>query len=278
MLEKARYYWNDGRWMELWEPMAANLLLSLLIFVIGLWLASRFVKLMDKLMELRGVDRALSSFLCMILGMVLKFAVLLIALEQMGVDTTSLLALFGAASLAVGLALKDSLANFASGIMLIVMQPFKAGDFIEAAGVSAFVEKITVFNTILRTGDNREVTVPNSQIFGGTITNFSACSSRRIDLTIGISYDDKIQQARGVILEVVARDPRIMLEPAPQVVVSELAESSVDLLVRIWVKSEEYWPVRWELLENLKSSFETSGITIPYPRRDFYIHNIEQGK
>lgn len=274
MFEKIHSQIGDGAWIDLVQPLFVNLLLAIAIYIIGSWIAKRLVSLFDKLMSKKGFDQALTGFSHAILGTLLKFVVGLIALEQLGVDTTSLLALLGAAGLAVGLALKDSLSNFAAGVMLILMRPFKIGDFIEAAGVAAVVEKITVFSTILKTGDNREVIVPNAQIYGGTITNFSARATRRVDLTIGIGYGDDIKKARNIMLEIINNDERILKDPAPVIAVGALAESSVNFVVRSWVKSADYWAVYWYLLETIKTAFDENGISIPYPQRDVHLHQV----
>lgn len=274
MLEKIQSQLTDGSWLDFVQPLLINIALAIVIYVIGSWIAKKLVALLEKLMNAREFDGALIGFLHAVVGTVLKFIVCLIAIEQLGIDTTSLLALLGAAGLAVGLALKDSLSNFASGVMLILMKPFKIGDFIEAAGVSASVEKITVFSTILKTGDNREIIVPNSQIYSGTITNYSARSTRRVDLTIGIGYDDDIKKARNIMLDIIKSDERILKDPEPVIAVGELADSSVNFVVRSWVKSEDYWAVYWHLLETIKTSFDENGVSIPYPQQDLHVHQV----
>ncbi len=272
MLEKIQNMLSDGSWLDLVQPLLINMVLAVVIYVVGSWIAKKLVTLIDTLMTKRGFDESLTRFLHAVIGTLLKFIVCLIAIEQLGIDTTSLLALLGAAGLAVGLALKDSLSNFASGVMLILMKPFKIGDFIEAAGVAAVVEKITVFSTVLKTGDNREIIVPNSQIYGGTITNYSARTTRRVDLTIGIGYDDDIKKARNIMLDIINNDERILKDPEPVIAVGELADSSVNFVVRSWVKSEDYWAVYWYLLETIKTSFDENGVSIPYPQQDVHVH------
>jgi small conductance mechanosensitive channel len=222
------------------------------------------------------MDPALRGFLSAILSTVFTFVISLVAVEQLGVNTTSLLALLGAAGLAVGLALKDSLSNFAAGVMLILFKPFKIGDFVEAGGVAGEVEKIEVFNTIFTSGDNKEIIVPNSQIYGGTITNYSARPTRRIDLIVGVSYDDDLKKSQDLILAVLAADERILKDPAPVVAVNELGESSVNFVVRPWVASGDYWAVRWAVIEAIKNTFDSNGITIPYPQR--LVHMIQPSK
>jgi len=257
-------------------PFASNLVVAAAIYLVGSWLVRRLTGLMRGVSKKRQLDEALSEFVISIISVVLTFIVALIALEQLGLDTTSLLALLGAAGLAVGLALKDSLSNFAAGVMLILFKPFKTGDFVEAAGIAGVVERITIFSTQLRTGDNRQIIVPNSGIYGDVITNFSAKPTRRVDLVIGISYDDNIKQARDIIQTILDQDDRILKDPAPVIVVGELGDSSVNLLVRPWVKTSDYWAVYWHLLETIKMTFDDQGISIPFPQRDVHIYQESQ--
>lgn len=265
---------NDSM-MDIMQAFAINFVIAILIYLVGSWLAKRVTMMLSKIMVARNLDEALRNFLEAIAGTILKFFVCLMAIEQLGVDTTSLLALLGAAGLAVGLALKDSLSNFASGVMLILMKPFTIGNFIEAAGVSGVVEKISVFNTVIVTGDNKEIQVPNSQIYSGTITNYSAKPTRRVDLVIGIGYDDDIKLAREIMLEIINADERILKDPAPVIAVGELADSSVNFVVRSWVNSADYWAVYWHLLETIKTTFDAKGVSIPYPQQDVHLHKAE---
>lgn len=255
-------------------PWGINIILALAVFVIGRWLANMIVRGVKRLMKKADMDKALIGFLSSILNAVLLVVVIIAALEQLGVNTTSVLAVFAAAGLAVGLALKDSLSNFSAGVMLIIFKPFKVGDFVEAAGIAGVVEVIRIFNTQLRTGDNREIIVPNSQIYGGIITNFSAREQRRIDLVIGIGYEDDIRAAKQLLEQILQTETRVLKEPAPVILVSELGESSVDLAVRPWVNSADYWDVRSDLLEAIKREFDTNGISIPYPQRDVHVRQV----
>lgn len=252
-------------------PWGINIILALGIFIFGRWLAKIIVRVVKRIMRKTNMDDVLVGFLTSILNSVLIVVIVIAALEQLGVNTTSLVAVFAAAGLAVGLALKDSLSNFSAGIMLISFKPFKPGDYIEAAGIAGVVEIISIFNTQLRTGDNREVIVPNSQIYSGIITNFSAREQRRIDLVIGIGYEDNIQSAKQILEEILKADERILKDPAPVILVSELGESSVDLAVRPWVKSEDFLMARSNLLETIKSEFDAAGITIPFPQRHVHM-------
>jgi small conductance mechanosensitive channel len=253
-------------------PWGINIILALAVFIIGRWLANMIVRGVKRLMKKANMDEALIGFLSSILNAVLLVVVVIAALEQLGVNTTSVLAVFAAAGLAVGLALKDSLSNFSAGVMLIIFKPFKVDDFIEAAGILGVVEVIRIFNTQLRTGDNREIIVPNAQIYSGIITNFSAREQRRIDLVIGIGYEDDIRAAKQILEGILQIEDRILKDPAPVILVSELGESSVDLAVRPWVNSADYWNVRSDLLETIKREFDAKGISIPYPQRDVHMH------
>lgn len=274
-MEKIKAALQDTSWLELVGPMLINITIAVAIFIIGSWVVSRLVDVLDKVMAARKVDQALRHFLEAILRTALKFVIALLAIEQLGIDTTSLLALLGAAGLAVGLALKDSLSNFASGVMLIMMKPFAIGDWIDAAGISGSVEKITVFNTIVITGDNREIIIPNSQIYSGAITNYSSKSTRRVDLTIGIGYGDDMKKARDLMQQLANNDERILKDPGVTIAVGELGDSSVNFVVRLWVNTPDYWAVKWDYLENVKSTFDANGVSIPYPQQDIHLHKVD---
>ena len=255
-------------------PWGIRITMALAIFIVGRWVIKIVVRVAKRVMNKANLDTMLTSFLGNILYTVLLLVVIIAALDQLGVQTTSLIAVFGAAGLAIGLALKDSLANFSSGVMLIIFRPFKVGDFIEAAGISGVVEEVRIFSTVMRTGDNREIIVPNGHVYSGPITNVSARETRRIDMVFGIGYDDDIRKAKQLIEAAFAADERILKDPAPAVAVAELADSSVNLNVRPWVKTGDYWAVRSDLLENLKLAFDENGISIPYPQRDVHMHNV----
>lgn len=255
-------------------PWGINIAIALAIFIVGRYIARVIVKSVAKVMERSNVEVSLREFLSNILNAALLVVIVIAALEQLGVDTTSVVAIFAAAGLAVGLALKDSLSNFAAGVMLIMFKPFKVGDVINAAGSIGKVISIKIFSTVLRTGDNQEITIPNSQIYGGTITNITACETRRIDLVIGIGYDDDIKKAKTLLENIINNDPAILKDPAPTIMVLDLGESSIDLAVRPWVNASDYWTVRSDLLQSIKETFDAEGISIPYPQRD--LHIIEQ--
>lgn len=263
---------TSGQLTVLLMPWAIKIGLAALIFLVGRWAAKMAANGIDKMMEKAGVDATLTHFLHNVVYSALLIAVIIAAIDQLGIKTTPFLAILGAAGLAVGLALQSSLANFSSGIMLILFRPFKVGDFVEAGGTTGTVEQINVFNTVMKTGDNREIIIPNAQIFGGTITNFSAKATRRIDLVIGIGYDDNIGTAKQIIEDILSADERILKEPAPVILVLELGASSVDLAVRPWVRKEDYSATRGDLLENIKTGLEEGGCSLPYPQQDVHLY------
>ena len=269
---------SDSEYLNLYIiPWGINLVMALLIFVLGRWIAKGVSRLAKRLMAKAKVEDILISFIGNMLYFALLVVVVIAALDRLGVNTSSVLAIFAAAGLAVGLALKDSLSNFSAGVMLVLFKPFKAGDFIEAAGNAGVVEKLRIFNTVMRTGDNREITIPNGQIYGGTIVNFSARDTRRIDLVFGIGYGDDIRQAKTLLAEAMTEDERILEDPEPVILLMELADSSVNFAVRPWVNTSDYWVVRSDLLERVKAKFDANGISIPFPQRDVHLFS-DQGQ
>ncbi len=256
-------------------PWGINIILALAIFIVGRWIAGILLNVADKMLRKAGMDEMLVNFVHSILNALLLLVIIIAALDQLGVDTTSFIALIGAAGLAVGLALQGSLQNFASGVLLIVFRPFKVGNFIEAAGVSGVVEEIGIFSTRMKTGDNREIIVPNGAIYGGTITNNSARDTRRIDMVFGIGYDDDIRKAKEIMTSILDADERILKDPQPLIAVSELADSSVNFVVRPWVNSGDYWGVKFDVTERIKLAFDEAGISIPYPQMDIHLDKPE---
>lgn len=252
-------------------PWGINISLALAVFIIGRMVAGIIVSLVEKLLAKAKMEEILINFISSIVSAVLTLFIIVAALDRLGVDTTSLIALMGAAGLAVGLALQGSLQNFAAGVMLIIFRPFKAGDYVDAGGTSGTVDTIKIFNTVLKTPDNREVIVPNGAIYGGTITNFSARATRRIDMVFGIGYGDDIRKAKEVIKAILESDERILKDPEPLIAVGELGDNSVNFNVRPWVNSGDYWPVKFDLNERIKLAFDENGISIPYPQMDVHM-------
>ncbi len=255
-----------------------NLFSAAVVLVVGIWAARLIRKLLVSLMEKKEIEPMLISFAGSITYIALIAFVIIAALGQLGVQTTSFIAIIGAAGLAIGLSLQASLSNFASGVMIIFFRPFKVGDFVEAGGVSGVVEGIQIFSTQMRTGDNKAIIVPNSSITGGNITNYSAKDTRRIDLVFAIGYDDDIKQAKSILADIVKKEKRILKEPETLIAVSELADSSVNFIVRPWVKKEDYSSVRYALTEAVKLRFDKEGISIPYPQQDVHMHQTNQQK
>ncbi len=246
--------------------------MSLVILLFGRWGAGFLRRLLGVGLAKRNVDTTLSSFLCNIAYMAMMAMVVISALEVAGIATTSFVAVLGAAGLAVGFALQGSLSNFASGVMIILFRPFQKGDFVEIAGVAGVVLEVQVVATTLKTGDNKKIIVPNGSITRGNITNYSSHDTRRIDMVFGIGYDDDIRQAKELFERVVSEEERVLEDPEPQIAVAELADSSVNFVIRPWVKSDDYWSVKCDLNEKLKIECDKAGISIPYPQRDVHLH------
>lgn len=240
---------------------------ALLIFFIGKWISKSVVKILGKaLRKVGGVDETLVKFLENIVYYALLTVVIIAALNKLGIATTSFLAILGAAGLAVGLALKDSLGNFASGVMIVLFKPFKAGDSVVAGGVSGTVTEVTIFNTVFLTADNQKIIVPNSSITSGSITNVNANNTRRVDIVVAISYEDNIKNVKEVLTNIINSNPKVLKDKGFGISVTDLAETSVKLGVNVWAKSSDYGSLKAELLEEIKIKFDEVGITIPYSK------------
>lgn len=263
---------------EAWLPVlleySGKLTLALITLLIGWWLISRLTTSVGRVLEVRKVDRALSSFICSLISIVLRILLLISVASMIGVETTSFIAMIGAAGLAIGLALQGSLANFAGGVLIMLFRPFRAGDWIEAQGVSGSVDSIQIFHTTLKTGDNKVVIVPNGALSNGHITNYSREPRRRADINIGIDYSSDIKRAREVLLDI-ARDPRVHVEPAPVVFVTGLGDSAVNLSLRVWVATGDFWPVTFAFTELAKERLTEAGIGIPFPQRVVHLAKAE---
>ena len=255
---------------------AVRIIVAILIFIVGKWISRRLASLTARMLKKQDVDITLINFLDGLVYYSLLVMVIIAAAAQLGINTTSFLTIVGAAGLAVGLALKDSLSNFASGVMLILFRPFKVGDYVSAAGVSGSVQSISLFNTVMHTPDNQKIIVPNSSITGSVITNVTANPTRRIDLVVGIGYEDDIDKARAVLERILSEEKRILADPAPTIAVSELADSSVNFVFRPWVNAGDYWPVRFALTERIKKEFDREGVSIPYPQQDVHLFMEKQ--
>jgi small conductance mechanosensitive channel len=254
---------------------AINIVIALLIYVIGKWLAVKISKMIRKMLTTQQMDDTLVNFLGNIVYAVLFTAVVLASLDTLGIPVTSLLAVVGAAGLAIGLALKDSLGNFASGVMLVMFRPFTKGDFVEVAGTSGKVNEVRIFSTILTTGDNKMVIIPNGLVAADTITNYTALEHRRVDLVFGVGYDDDLKLTRDVLTRICKEHPKVLDEPACNIFVLQLGASSVDFAVRPWTRTEDYWTVWGDIHEQAKVELEAAGLNIPYPQQDVHLHHSQ---
>lgn len=256
---------------EIIKEYAINIVFALLIFIIGNLVAKRFTKfLINKLSKSDKVDETLEKFLSSVLYGLFIVVIVLASLKQLGVETTSFIAVLGAAGLAIALAFQSTLSNISAGVMIIIFRPFKIGDSVEAAGIYGIVEEINIFQTLFRTTDNKSIVVGNSNVISENIINYSKKDTRRVDLTFGVSYDDDLKLVKSVLKEIIQNDERILKDPEPFVAVSELADSSVNFITRSWVKTADYWSVYHDLIEKVKLTFDEKGITIPFPQMDIH--------
>ena len=243
--------------------------------LVGFWAIKIINKFANKAMTKGKVDVSLQKFIASLLSIGLKILLLISVAGMLGIATASFVAVIGAAGLAVGLALQGSLANFAGGVLILLLKPFKVGDVIEAQGHTGKVEQIQIFNTILKTPDNKTIILPNASVSNGNITNYSTEPRRRVDMTFGIGYDDDLKKAKQILQDMVENDDRILKDPAPVVVVSELADSSVNFAVRAWVNAGDYWDVYFDFQEKVKLTFDEQGISIPYPQQDVHLYQVQ---
>ena len=266
----------DGNILNLALVYGIKIVIALAIFIIGKKLARWITNIVLNNLEKTGaIDETLKGFLNSVIYGVLLVVVVLAALGQLGVETTSFIAILGAVGLAVGLAFQSTLSNISAGVMIIIFRPVKVGEFVEAGGATGVIEEINIFNTMMKTGDNKTIIVSNSNIIGGNIVNYSRKETRRVDLTFGIGYDDDLKLAKSTLEDILSQDERILQDPEPFVAVSELADSSVNFVTRSWVKSEDYWGVYFDTLEKVKLTFDEKGISIPYPQMDIHTDKTE---
>ncbi len=260
--------------VEILTNGAINLAIAIVIFVVGKWIAKRVQNTLEKMLRKREVDEVLVDFLGTIVYALILIAAIIAAVDQMGIPATSFMAIIGAAGLAIGLALKDSLSNFASGVMLVLFRPFSKGDFVDAGGILGTVDEIHLVSTILTTPDNKQIIVPNSLMYSSAITNYSTNDTRRVDMAIGVGYDDDLKVAADVLQKVCSEHPKVLDQPATKIFINNLGDSSVDFVVRPWVKSEDYWGVLADVLETAKVELEAAGCNIPYPQTDVHLHQV----
>ena len=266
---------EGSQWLPWLTEKGVSIIVGILIFFIGKMIAHRISGWIEQRLLKSKVDKAVAGFASSILYALMFAGIVLMALGQIGVETTSFIAILGAAGLAVGLVLQGSLSNFASGVLIILLRPFKTGDFVEVGGQMGTVDRIELFHTYLKTLDNRSVILPNSSVMDDTIINFSAHSTRRLDLTIGISYDADIRQARDLMKGILDSDERVLKDPAYAIFVSELADSSVNFSVRAWVNSSDLLQFKSDLLEKVKYTFDENGVGIPYPQMDVHLSKAD---
>ncbi len=258
--------------MDLVMNYGPKLIGAIITLIVGLWIVKAIVKGISKTFEKRGVDPSLRPFLISMIGALLKIFLVISVLGMIGIHMTSFIAILGAAGLAVGMALSGTLQNFAGGVIILILKPFKVGDFIDAQGYSGTVNSIQIFNTVLKTPDNKTIIIPNGGLSTGALTNYSTETKRRVDWTFGIGYGDKIEDARAILNDILSADDRVLKDPAIFIQVSELADSSVNLATRVWVNAADYWGVYMETMEKVYNEFNAKGINIPFPQMDVHVH------
>ncbi|MCK5685528.1 mechanosensitive ion channel [bacterium] len=264
------------KWKGLLISYGFRILVAAVILIVGKWVARKISELVERVLNKSGTDETLSVFAKHITNAVLVLVVVIAAIHQLGIQTTSLIAVIGAAGFAVGMALQGSLAHFAAGVLIIMFKPFKVGDFIEGAGIMGTVKEIQLFTTIVNTPDNKKIIIPNSKLTADNMINYSDVENRRVDMIFGIAYGDDIEKGKETLKKVLKEDSRVLTDPAPQIVVGELGDSSVNILCRPWVKTEDYWDVKFDILEKGKIALEKNGLSIPFPQHDVHVFNTKE--
>ena len=250
-----------------------RLLYAVLIIFIGRWVVKLLLKIIKSALEKTTVEETVRIFVANLLNTLLMVIIFIAAIKQLGIETTSIIAMLGAAGLAIGLALQGSLANFAAGILIVMFRPYKVGDYIEAGSVAGTVLDIQIFSTVLKTPDNKVVVIPNGTIMDSSITNYTGQATRRVDIVASCGYEDDIDKVKEVLKDILEQDDRILAEPESRIAVSELADNSINFIVRPWVNSSDVLSVKYSILEQIKKRFDEEGISIPYPQRDVHIYN-----
>ena len=275
-MEQINNFIANANLVELLTAGLINLVIAAIIFLVGKWFAKMAQNTLEKLLRKREVDEVLVDFLGNIAFALVIIVAVVAAFDTLGIPATSFMAIIGAAGLAIGLALKDSLSNFASGVMLVLFRPFTKGNFIDAGGVTGTVDEIRLVSTTLTTPDNKLITIPNAMMYTSAITNYSAKETRRLDMVFGVGYDDDLKLAAGVLKKICSEHPKVLPEPATNIFITNLGDSCVDIAVRPWVKGDDYWGVRAEILETAKVELEAAGCNIPYPQTDVHLHQVSQ--
>ncbi|WP_082990144.1 mechanosensitive ion channel family protein [Woeseia oceani] len=265
--------WNNlyEKFQSIGVDFGISLITAIVIFFVGRLVARVLARGLRKLLQAQNVDKILESFVSNLVYWALMAFVIIAAITELGIETTSFIAMLGAAGLAIGLAMQGSLSNFAAGVLIVLFRHYRVGDWIEAGGVAGSVENVQILTTTLKTGDNKSIIIPNSEIMGNIIVNYSANATRRVDMVFGVGYGDDIDKVRAAIKDVISKDERIMAQPECLIAVGELADSSVNFNVRPWVKTSDYWAVKWDITEAIKKRFDEEGISIPFPQRDVHI-------
>lgn len=266
-------YTNVDWWVDMIIKWGTKILIAVAILVIGLAITKRISKLFTKLLKKRDFDESLRTFLVSTVSISLKIMVVITALGQLGLEMTSFIALLGAAGLAIGMAFSGTLSNFAGGVMILIFRPYKVGDYISAQGEQGVVKEIQIFNTILLSLDNKTIIIPNGALANGNLTNFTFQERRRVDFTVGIGYGDDYDKAKEVLTRFVNEDDKILKDPAPFIGLGALADSSVNITLRVWAKTEDYWDVYFKMNERIYKEFDGEGLNIPFPQMDVHIHN-----
>ncbi|WP_339738883.1 mechanosensitive ion channel domain-containing protein [uncultured Sunxiuqinia sp.] len=266
------YLENASNWIsEMIVLYGIKLVSALITLAVGLWVVSILTKALSRLMDRKNIDLSLRGFLKSMTGIVLKVLLVVSVIGMMGIEMTSFIAILGAAGLAIGLALSGTLQNFAGGVIILIIKPFKVGDYIEAQGYAGSVREIQIFNTILKTPDNVTIIIPNGSLSTGSVKNYSTEAQRRVDFVFGVAYGDDYDQAKSVLTAIIEADSRILKDPAPFIVLSELADSSVNITVRVWAQAADYWAIKFDFTEQVYKEFPKAGLNIPFPQMDLHI-------
>lgn len=258
--------------VELLMGLGSRIVLALVVFFVGRWIIGRLKSLFSRMLERRSVEVSLASFLKSLVSVTLSFFLIITIIGILGIETSSFVALFASAGVAIGMALSGTLQNFAGGVMILLFKPFKVGDFVEAQGITGTIKEIQIFNTLFNTVDNKTIIVPNGGLSTGIVTNYSKEGTRRVDWVFCIAYGDDYDKAKSVIEELLAADGRVLREPSPFIALSALNSSSVDIVVRAWVNSADYWDLYFSMNELVYKKFATSGLSIPFPQMDVHLH------
>lgn len=269
-MQNFHIYWD--RFLEFLIFYTPKVLLAVLVLIVGLWLIKRLVKLLDKIMNRREIDKSLHGFIDSLAGIILKILLILTVISMVGIETTSFVAILASAGFAIGMALQGSLGNFAGGVLILFLKPFKVGDFIQAQGFEGTVQSIQIFHTILLTPDNKRIILPNGSLSNNAIINYTAEAKRRLDLSFSISYKETIENAKELISHIIGSDSRILTDPEPLIAVGQLGENGVILTVRVWCETNEYWNIYFDINEKVKMEFDKNSITMPNPQRDIHVY------